>query len=149
MERVVTRIAERITHSPEETIAFGRELAVYVQPPCLVLLEGDLGAGKTTIVKGIVAALGAASEDEVSSPSYTLVHEYGQAGKVYHADLYRIEGARDLATLGLDDLAGQSTTVFVEWGEKLGDNAPLPCVKIQMEHLGSDQRRILVERMEA
>jgi tRNA threonylcarbamoyladenosine biosynthesis protein TsaE len=149
MIRVVTRIAERVTHSPEETIAFGRELAVYVQPPCLVLLEGDLGAGKTTIVKGFVAGLGAASEDEVSSPSYTLVHEYGRAGKVYHADLYRIEGARDLATLGLDDLAGQSTTVFVEWGEKLGDNTPIPCVKIQMEHLGSDQRRILVERMEA
>lgn len=149
MDRVVTRVAERITNSPEETIAFGRELAVQVQPPCLVLLEGDLGAGKTTIVKGIVAGLGAASEDDVSSPSYTLVHEYGQTGTVYHADLYRVEGARDLATLGLDDLVGQSTTVFVEWGEKLGDNAPIPCVKIQMEHLGSDQRRILVERIKA
>jgi tRNA threonylcarbamoyladenosine biosynthesis protein TsaE len=147
--QVVTRLAERVTRSSEETILFGRELAVYLQPPCLVLLEGDLGAGKTTLVKGIVAGLGAASEDEVTSPSFTLVHEYGLSGRVYHADLYRIEGSRDLATLGLDDLSSQAATVLVEWGEKLGDNAPTPCVKIRMEHLGPDDRRIIVERVEA
>jgi tRNA threonylcarbamoyladenosine biosynthesis protein TsaE len=76
------------------------------------------------------------------------VHEYGSAGSVYHADLYRIEGARDLATLGLEDLSNRATTVLVEWGEKLGDNAPTPCVKIRMEHLGSDDRRIRIERLE-
>jgi len=149
MIKVVTTLAERVTHSPEETVLFGREIAVHLGPPCLVLLEGDLGAGKTTLVKGIVAGLGAASEDEVSSPSFTLVHEYGSAGRVYHADLYRIEGARDLATLGLEDFSSQAATVLVEWGEKLGDNAPIPCVKIRMEHLGSDNRRILIERVEA
>src|SRR5208282_1890944 len=85
----MVKFAERVTHSPEETVLFGRELAVHLQPPCLVLLEGDLGAGKTTLVKGIVAGLGAASEDEVTSPSFTLVHEYGSVGKVFHADLYR------------------------------------------------------------
>ena len=111
---------------------------MYLQPPCLVLLEGDLGAGKTTLVKGIVAGLGAASEDEVTSPSFTLVHEYGPGGRVFHADLYRIEGARDLATLGLEDLSSQAATVLVEWGEKLGDNVPIPCVKIRMEHQGRD-----------
>jgi len=121
---------------------------VHLQPPCLVVLEGDLGAGKTTLVKGIVAGLGAASEDEVTSPSFTLVHEYGREGKVYHADLYRIEGARDLATLGLEDLANQAATVLVEWGEKLGDNTPIPFVRIRMEHQGSDDRRIVVERVE-
>jgi tRNA threonylcarbamoyladenosine biosynthesis protein TsaE len=142
-------LADRLTHSAEETVLFGREIAVYFEPPCLVLLEGDLGAGKTTLVKGIVAGLGVANEDEVSSPSFTLVHEYGPAGTVYHADLYRIEGARDLATLGLEDLSGQAATVLVEWGEKLGDNAPRPCIKIRMEHLGSDNRRILIERVEA
>jgi tRNA threonylcarbamoyladenosine biosynthesis protein TsaE len=146
---VVTRLAERVTRSPEETVAFGRELAVHLRPPCLVLLEGELGSGKTTLAKGIVAGLGAAGEDEVSSPSFTLVHEYGSTGKVYHADLYRIEGPRDLATLGLEDLVDQATTVLVEWGEKLGDNAPIPCVRIRMEHRGSDDRRILVERVEA
>jgi tRNA threonylcarbamoyladenosine biosynthesis protein TsaE len=146
---VVTRLAERVTRSPEETVAFGRELAVHLRPPCLVLLEGELGSGKTTLAKGIVAGLGAAGEDEVTSPSFTLVHEYGSTGKVYHADLYRIEEPRDLATLGLEDLVDQATTVLVEWGEKLGDNAPIPCVRIRMEHRGSDDRRILVERVEA
>jgi tRNA threonylcarbamoyladenosine biosynthesis protein TsaE len=145
----VTILAERVTHSPEETIAFGRELAVHFQPPCWVLLEGELGSGKTTLAKGVIAGLGAASEDEVTSPSFTLVHEYGAAAKVYHADLYRIEGTHDLATLGLDDLMDRATTVLVEWGEKLGDNAPLPCVRIRMEHRGSGDRRILVERVEA
>lgn len=144
----VTTLAERVTHSAEETTAFGRELAPYLQGPCLVLLEGELGAGKTTLVKGIVAGLGAAEEEEVSSPTFALVHEYGSQGKVYHADLYRIDGARDVATLGLDDLGDAPATVLVEWGEKLGDNIPIPCARIRMEHLGSDDRRILVERVE-
>jgi tRNA threonylcarbamoyladenosine biosynthesis protein TsaE len=141
--------AERVTLSPEETMQYGREIAVHLQPPCLVLLEGDLGAGKTTLVKGIVAGLGAADEDEVTSPSFTLMHEYGSGGRVFHADLYRIEGARDLATLGLEDLSSHAATVLIEWGEKLGDNIPKPCVKIRMEHHGSDSRRILIERVEA
>ena len=140
---------QRITHSPEETVAFGRELAGLVQPPCLVLLEGELGSGKTTLVKGIAAGLASIREEEVTSPTFTLVHEYGPGGKVYHADLYRIEGARDLATLGLDELSNQSATVLVEWGEKLGDNAPIPFVKIRMEHLDRDDRRIRIERVEA
>jgi len=148
-QKAAIKIAERVTHSPEETILFGREMAKHLQPPCLVLLEGELGAGKTTLVKGIVAGLGAASEDEVTSPSFTLVHEYGSLGKVYHVDLYRIEGARELATLGWEDLTSQAAIVLVEWGEKLGDHATLPCVKIRLEHQESDKRRILVERVEA
>ena len=149
VNRQSTTLAERVTHSPEETILFGREMAAHLQPPCLVLLEGDLGAGKTTLVKGIVAGLGAANEDEVTSPSFTFVHEYGSRGRVYHVDLYRVEAARDLATLGWEDLSSQAATVLVEWGEKLGDNAPRPCVKIRMEHQESENRRILIERLEA
>ena len=147
--RKFSTLADRVTHSPEETVLLGREIAVHLHPPCLVLLEGDLGAGKTTLVKGIVAGLGAASEDDVTSPSFTLVHEYGSAGTVFHADLYRIEGARDLATLGLDELSSRAAIVLVEWGEKLEDNIPSSCVKIRMEHRGSDARRILIERVEA
>lgn len=144
-----TVLVDQVTHSPEETVTLGRELAPRFQPPCLVLLEGELGSGKTTLVKGIVSGLGAAREEEVTSPSFTLVHEYGAARKVYHADLYRIEGAGDLATLGLDDLLDGDCTVLVEWGEKLGDNPPTPCVRIRMEHLGSEERRVVVERVEA
>ena len=141
-------LREVITHSPEETLALGRELARELQPPCLVLLQGDLGSGKTTLTKGIVAELGAAREEEVTSPSFTLVHEYGSGGKVFHADLYRIESTRELSSLGLDDLWAQEAIVIVEWGEKLWDNAPAPRVIIQLEYLSSEERRISVERVE-
>jgi tRNA threonylcarbamoyladenosine biosynthesis protein TsaE len=136
-----------VTHSPEETVDFGRALAKEVKPPCLVLLEGELGSGKTTLVKGILASLASIPEDEVTSPSFSLVHEYGPESKVYHVDLYRVEGARDLATLGLDDLEAQEATVLIEWGEKFGPSIPRPCVRIRFEHLGRDERRITVERL--
>jgi tRNA threonylcarbamoyladenosine biosynthesis protein TsaE len=142
------RLFDIVTHSPEETLEFGRNLAGNLLPPCLVLLHGELGSGKTTLTKGIVAGLGAAAEEEVTSPSFTLVHEYGGENKVYHVDLYRIEDAHDLGTFGLDDLLGQEATVLVEWGEKLGDNALTPRVEIHFEHMGDDERRITVQRLE-
>jgi len=142
-----TRKARQIvTHSPEETMALGRELAAELQPPCLVLLKGDLGSGKTTLAKGIVAGLGAAKEEEVTSPTFTLVHEYGGDRKVFHVDLYRIEDSRDLATLGLEELWSEDAIVIVEWGEKLWDNAPAPRVIIQLEYTSSEERRITMER---
>jgi len=133
-----------VTHSPEETVSFGRELGKELKPPCLVLLEGELGSGKTTLVKGILATLASIPEDEVTSPSFTLVHEHG-AGKAYHVDLYRVDGARDLATLGLEDLLERETTVLIEWGEKFGEEVPRPYLRVRLEHLGPDQRRITVE----
>ena len=135
---------ETVTHSPEETLALGRKLAAELRPPCLVLLEGELGSGKTTLAKGIVAGLGVASESEVTSPSFTLVHEYGRERKVYHVDLYRVESARDLATLGLEDLIDQRAIVLVEWGEKL--NFPALQVRIKLDHLGNEDRRIVVQK---
>src|SRR5580693_5000578 len=95
---------ELITHSAEETTQWGREFAKRLSPPSLVLLTGDLGTGKTTLTKGIVSGLGAASENDVTSPTFTLVHVYGKAVKVYHADLYRIETFHDFETLGLEDM---------------------------------------------
>lgn len=142
-------ILERVTHSPEETVDLGRELAKLFQPPCLVLLEGELGAGKTTLVKGVAEGLGAACQDDVTSPTFTLVHEYGEARKVYHVDLYRLEGQRDIASLGLEDPLNQNSTMLVEWGERLGDNAPTAQFKILLEHLGNDERRIQVDRLGA
>lgn len=154
----VQTLFEVVTHSAEETVAFGRELAWQLKPPCLVLLEGELGSGKTTLVKGIVAGLGAAGEEEVNSPSFTFIHEYGSSSreappaighKVYHVDLYRIEEPRELATLGLEDLMAERATIIVEWGEKLKDRALAPHVRIRLTHLGSEDRRIVVERLEA
>src|SRR5262252_627671 len=88
-----------VTHSPEETMTFGRKLADDLRPPCWVLLRGELGSGKTTLVKGIVGGLGAARSEEVTSPSFTLVHQYGNDNRVYHVDLYRIQNDSELATL--------------------------------------------------
>src|SRR6202451_2586307 len=111
---------EFITHSPEETIALGRTLVSLLTPPKLVLLRGDLGAGKTTLVKGIAAGFAAAEEEDVTSPTFTLVHEYrGPQANLYHIDLYRIDTQRELETLGLDDLRAESNSILlIEWGEK-------------------------------
>src|SRR5581483_4263054 len=98
-------VREFTTSSPEETVALGRELALLLTPPKLVVLRGDLGAGKTTLVKGIAKAFHAASEDDVTSPTFTLIHEYrGPQTSLYHIDLYRVDTQRELETLGLDDL---------------------------------------------
>lgn len=117
-------LGEYITHTPEETIELGRRIAAQLTPPALVLLLGDLGAGKTTLTKGIVEGLGAAAVEDVTSPTFTLIHEYGIGRKsplrVYHIDLYRIEGASDLMTLGLEDLLAEKAVVLIEWGERLG-----------------------------
>ena len=90
------------TQSEEETIALGEKLAAELPPKAVVLLIGNLGAGKTTLAKGIVKGLGAAQPDEVSSPTFTLIHEYGPS--VYHIDLYRLDRAEQVATLGLDEI---------------------------------------------
>lgn len=139
--------AEVVTRSAEETAEFGRELAKHIRPPCLILLEGELGSGKTMLVKGLVAGLGVAREKEVTSPSFTLVHEYGRERKVYHVDLFRIEGARDLASLGLEDLFEENATVIIEWGERISDNAPRLQWRIRLEYVTSEERRITVESM--
>src|SRR2546428_9326799 len=107
---------EFITQSPEETIALGRTLAGMLAPPKLVLLRGDLGTGKTTLVKGIAEGFHAASEEDVTSPTFTLVHEYrGPTANLYHIDLYRVDTARELETLGLDDLVAENSVLLIEW----------------------------------
>jgi tRNA threonylcarbamoyladenosine biosynthesis protein TsaE len=141
----ISNVAEEIvTHSSEETTNWGRELAKRLTAPVLVLLTGDLGSGKTTLTKGIVAGLGAASEDEVTSPTFTLVHVYGKAVKVYHADLYRIESLHDFETLGLEDVFANPAVVILEWSERFPLPSPWPEVQIRLEHRGGDARRILV-----
>jgi tRNA threonylcarbamoyladenosine biosynthesis protein TsaE len=137
-------VEEIITHSTEETTRWGREFAARLQPPVLVSLSGDLGSGKTTLTKGIVSGLGAASEDEVTSPTFTLVHVYGNAKKVYHVDLYRIEKFHDFETLGLEDLFAQPGVVILEWSERFPLKSPWPQMNIRLEHLGGDARRISV-----
>lgn len=135
---------EVITHSAEETVAWGRKLAERLQAPVLVLLTGELGTGKTTLTKGIVAGLQAATEDEVTSPTFTLIHEYGAGNKVFHGDLYRVESFHDFETLGMEDVFAQPAILILEWSEKFPLKAPWPQVRVRLEHLGGDTRRITV-----
>ncbi len=118
------------TSSEEETIALGRELAKELIRPVTVLLIGDLGAGKTTLTKGIVEGLGVANQDEVSSPTFTLIHEYG--GDVYHIDLYRLETENQVATLGLQELFERHAVVLVEWGERFPGIWPNERIEIRI-----------------
>src|SRR5215813_12749278 len=100
---------EFTTKSAEETITLGRELASMLTPPKLVVLRGDLGAGKTTLVKGIAEGFNAACQEDVTSPTFTLIHEYrGPSATLYHIDLYRVDRPRELETLGLDDLISEN-----------------------------------------
>jgi tRNA threonylcarbamoyladenosine biosynthesis protein TsaE len=133
------------THSAEETIAFGRTLAELLTPPKLVLLRGDLGAGKTTLVKGIAAAFDAAAEEDVTSPTFTLVHEYrGPQANLYHIDLYRIDTPRELETLGLEDLRSENSVLLIEWGEKFPRLQQDRDVEIALEREGENRRRIKI-----
>jgi tRNA threonylcarbamoyladenosine biosynthesis protein TsaE len=132
-----------LTHSPAETIAFGRQLAAQLSPPLIVLLRGDLGAGKTTLVKGIAEGFQAASAQDVTSPTFTLVHEYrGARATLYHIDLYRIDTERELETLGLDDLLAPDSILLIEWGEKFPRFMRDRNLEIVLERVGEDDRRI-------
>jgi len=136
---------EFTTQSPEETIALGRKLAGSLKPPKLVLLRGDLGAGKTTLVKGIAEGFKAASQDDVTSPTFTLIHEYrGAEVDVYHIDLYRVDTPRQLETLGLDDLMGEHSVLLIEWGEKFARFVRERDVEIALERVHENVRRVKV-----
>ena len=137
-------LEEIITHSAEETTSWGREFSKRLNAPVLVLLAGDLGTGKTTLTKGIVSGLGAANEDDVTSPTFTLVHVYGKPAKVYHADLYRIESFHDFETLGMEDMFIAPSVAILEWSERFPLKSSWPQIRIRLEHLGGDARRITV-----
>jgi tRNA threonylcarbamoyladenosine biosynthesis protein TsaE len=136
---------EILTNSSDETLARGREIGTRLKPPALVLLSGELGAGKTTLTKGIVSALGSAQEDQVTSPTFTLVHKYDHGAVVYHVDLYRVGDFHDLETLGLEDFLTEQAIVIVEWPEKLTLRRDWPVVRIQLEHVSEDTRRITIQ----
>jgi tRNA threonylcarbamoyladenosine biosynthesis protein TsaE len=131
------------TASEEETIALGERLARALPPHGVVLLTGNLGAGKTMLAKGIVSGLGAAPAEEVSSPTFTLIHEYGN-GRVYHVDLYRLEEPRELATLGLEELFERDAMVLIEWGERFSRLLPAQRTEIRIRAVDRDEREIEV-----
>ena len=147
------RIHQFTTHSGADTVEVGRKLVRLLKPPQLLLLRGDLGTGKTTLVKGIAQTLDAAEPDEVTSPTFTLLHEYdgtqdGRPVKLYHLDVYRIEGERQLETLGLDELLTPNALVFVEWGDKFKSIRKHATGEISITSEGGDARKITVTMKE-
>jgi tRNA threonylcarbamoyladenosine biosynthesis protein TsaE len=136
--------AEYLTHSADETIAVGRQLMGPLRPPKIVILTGDLGAGKTTIIKGIAEVFKAESQENVTSPTFTLVHEYrGPTVTIYHIDLYRVDSPRQLETLGIDDLRDERSLILLEWGEKFERFRNEADAEIRIERLGENDRKII------
>jgi len=132
------------TSSEEETVALGERLARELPPRGVVLLIGNLGAGKTTLAKGIVKGLGAADPDEVASPTFTLIHEYG---RVYHVDLYRLDEPREVQALGLEEIFDRDAVVLVEWGGRFPELMPGSRVEIRIEPRGDEEREIMVTEL--
>jgi tRNA threonylcarbamoyladenosine biosynthesis protein TsaE len=133
------------THSAEETTELGRKLSAEIKPGSVVLLRGDLGTGKTTLVKGIAEGFHAAEAEDVTSPTFTLIHEYrGPQVTLFHIDLYRIDTQRELDTLALDDLMSPQSILLIEWGEKFARFVKERDTEIAIEHLGGDERRIRI-----
>lgn len=135
---------EFITNSAEETIFAGRDLSTLLHSGQLIVLRGNLGAGKTTLVKGIAEGFRAAPEENVTSPTFNLVHEYrGPSATIFHIDLYRIDTERELMTLGIDDLRSEAGAILlVEWGEKFEEINSQSDGEIAIEILGEARRRI-------
>jgi tRNA threonylcarbamoyladenosine biosynthesis protein TsaE len=129
------------THGEDETIELGRSIAATLPKRAVVLLIGNLGAGKTTLAKGIISGLGAAEPEDVTSPTFTLIHEYGE-GRVYHIDLYRLDRAEQVATLGLDEIFDREAVVLIEWGERFPQSLPADRIEIRIEPVDDDSRRI-------
>ncbi len=143
------KIHQFATQSGADTVEVGRKLARLLKPPQLLLLRGELGTGKTTLVKGIAQALDAAEPEEVTSPTFTLIHEYdgsrdGKPVKLYHLDVYRLESERQLETLGLEELLTPESLVLVEWGEKFKSIRKRATGEIVIASEGGDARKITV-----
>ena len=132
------------TQTEEETIALGEKLAAELPSKAIVLLIGDLGAGKTTLAKGVAKGLGAAQPEEVTSPTFTLIHEYSP--RLYHIDLYRLDSADQVGTLGLDEIFDRNAVVLIEWGERFPALMPNDRIEIRLETIDENKRRIAISQ---
>ncbi|HDQ99214.1 MAG TPA: tRNA (adenosine(37)-N6)-threonylcarbamoyltransferase complex ATPase subunit type 1 TsaE [candidate division WOR-3 bacterium] len=131
------------TQSAAETIALGRALAEELCPGDVVAFHGDLGSGKTTMIKGIAAGLGV--EETVLSPSFVIVTEYRGRLPVYHVDLYRLAGSAELGTDELEDYLEGEGVCLIEWAERVGNALPDRTIRVRIEYEG-EGRRVWVER---
>lgn len=135
------------TRTEDETIALARSLAPHWPRPCAVLLIGNLGAGKTTFAKGVAEGLGAARAEDVSSPTFPLIHEYGSGGTLYHIDLYRLDTGAEVETLGLDEIFARPAIVLLEWAERFPRLLPPERIEVRIEPQRDDARLIRVTEL--
>jgi tRNA threonylcarbamoyladenosine biosynthesis protein TsaE len=144
--REFTREKRFKTRSVAGTLAIAGTIAEILSAPRVVVLRGELGAGKTTLIKGWLNALGAARPEEVTSPTFTLVHEYeSKRGRLYHLDLYRLETERELAALGWEEMAEEpGAVVLVEWGDKFASVMERADAEVAIAPLDGDERSLWV-----
>lgn len=136
-----------ITATEEETIALGARLAAGWPRPCVVLLIGNLGAGKTTMAKGIAEGLGIARAADVTSPTYPLIHEYGETSELYHIDLYRLDTEAEVESLGLDEIFSRHAVVLLEWAERFPALLPRERIEIRLVARDDDARIVTVSEL--
>lgn len=132
-----------ITHTEEETIALGKKIGSKLQKGDVIALQGTLGAGKTTITKGIALALGI--EDTITSPTFCLISEYEGKMPLYHMDVYRLEGGEDFINLGVDDMLYGRGVCLIEWSEKIMEELPKKTIILRLEPKEDGSRTISLE----
>ncbi len=137
------KVIEITSQSPEQTHEIGINLSRSLRVPGVILLRGLLGSGKTTLTRGIAAGLGLKDPADVNSPSYTLVNIYHASCPIYHVDLYRLSGERDLRSIGLDEFLGEEGVTIIEWSERL-EVKPESAVEIEIKDAGDDARNIRI-----
>ena len=128
---------EIMTHSPEQSMVLAETLARFTDPGTLILFFGEMGAGKTTFTKGLAKGLGI--EDEVHSPTFTLIHEHSGPKKLCHADLYRLERSEEIDDLGLEEYIYSDAVTVVEWSERFGE-LPRGYIRIDIRRCGDNER---------
>ena len=138
-----SRVRELLSRSPEETHRLGMELAESLSIPGVLLLRGSLGTGKTTLTRGVAEGLGLSDGSQVNSPSFTLVNIYQGRCPIYHVDLYRLSGAREIRSVGLEEFLGQDGVTVIEWSERL-EYAPDSALEVELEDAGDDLRRVRI-----
>lgn len=134
------------TKGEEETIRLGEKIAKGLKPGDLVALSGDLGAGKTTLVKGIAKGLGVKDYRHVNSPSFVLVKEYKGKTPLYHFDIYRLNNLKDIEDIGYEDYLGRRGVVVIEWAKKMGRILPKKYLEISLKIKSHNQRIINIKR---
>ncbi len=138
---------ERETSSPDETILLGREWGSQFPAQSIVLLEGDLAAGKTTLIKGIVKEIANLPNDQVQSPTFTYLHIYPGKQIVYHFDLYRLQAEEEFFAMGFDEFLFSGGVCCIEWAERIPSILAQSSHRIRCQHRGNEKRRFFLERL--